>query len=53
MAMSARAQGQSEGCDQTYRQRYVWALHDSYEIFRANADGSNIRQLTHQSALPF
>jgi len=27
-------------------QGYVWALHDSYEIFRANADGSNIRQLT-------
>ena len=27
-------------------QGYVWALYESYEIFRANADGSNIRQLT-------
>ncbi len=25
---------------------YVWALYDTYEIFRANADGSNVRQLT-------
>ena len=30
-----------------HSQGYVWALYDSYEIFRANADGSNIRQLTH------
>jgi Tol biopolymer transport system component len=29
-----------------HSQGYVWALHDSYDIFRANADGSNIRQLT-------
>jgi Tol biopolymer transport system component len=27
-------------------QGYVWAIYDSYEIFRANADGSNLRQLT-------
>ncbi len=27
-------------------QGYVWALYDSYEIFRANVDGSNIRQIT-------
>jgi Peptidase family M28/PDZ domain/WD40-like Beta Propeller Repeat/PA domain len=25
---------------------YVWALYDSYDIFRANADGSNLRRLT-------
>jgi len=30
-----------------HSQGYVWALYDTYEIFRANADGSNIRQLTH------
>jgi hypothetical protein len=29
-----------------HSQGYVWALHDTYDIFRANADGSNIRQLT-------
>lgn len=29
-----------------HSQGYVWALHDSYDIFRANADGSNLRQLT-------
>lgn len=29
-----------------HSQGYVWALYDSYEIFKANADGSNIRQLT-------
>jgi Tol biopolymer transport system component len=29
-----------------HSQGYVWALYDSYEIFRANADGSNARQLT-------
>jgi Zn-dependent M28 family amino/carboxypeptidase len=29
-----------------HSQGYVWALYDSYDIFRANADGSNIRQLT-------
>jgi Tol biopolymer transport system component len=27
-------------------QGYVWAIYDSYEIFRANADGTNLRQLT-------
>ncbi|HLL55201.1 MAG TPA: M28 family peptidase [Myxococcaceae bacterium] len=27
-------------------QGYVWALYDSYDIFRANADGSNLRRLT-------
>jgi len=27
-------------------QGYVWAIYDSYDIFRANADGSNLRQLT-------
>ena len=25
---------------------YVWALYDTYDIFRANADGSNLTQLT-------
>ncbi len=25
---------------------YVWALYDSYDIFRANADGTNLRRLT-------
>jgi Tol biopolymer transport system component len=25
---------------------YVWAIYDTYDIFRANADGSNLRQLT-------
>ncbi|HKO89924.1 MAG TPA: hypothetical protein VJU61_02160, partial [Polyangiaceae bacterium] len=30
--------------DQT--QGYVWAIYDSYDIFRANADGSKLRQLT-------
>ncbi len=30
-----------------HSQGYVWALYDTYDIFRANADGSNIRQLTH------
>jgi hypothetical protein len=25
---------------------YVWALYDTYDIFRANADGSNLRRLT-------
>jgi Zn-dependent M28 family amino/carboxypeptidase/Tol biopolymer transport system component len=29
-------------------QGYVWALYDSYDIFRAQADGSNLRQLTHE-----
>jgi Tol biopolymer transport system component len=29
-----------------HSQGYVWALHESYDIFRANADGSNLRQLT-------
>ncbi len=29
-----------------HSQGYVWALYDSYEIFRANADGSNLRRLT-------
>lgn len=29
-----------------HSQGYVWALHDSYDIFRANADGSSLRQLT-------
>ena len=27
-------------------QGYVWALYGTYDIFRANADGSNLRQLT-------
>jgi Tol biopolymer transport system component len=27
-------------------QGYVWAIYDSYDIFRANADGTNLRQLT-------
>jgi len=30
-----------------HSQGYVWALYDSYDIFRANADGSNLRRLTH------
>jgi len=25
---------------------YVWAIYDSYDIFRANADGTNLRRLT-------
>lgn len=25
---------------------YVWALYPTYDVFRANADGSNLRQLT-------
>jgi Tol biopolymer transport system component len=29
-------------------QGYVWALYDSYDIFKAQADGSNLRQLTHE-----
>ncbi len=29
-----------------HSQGYVWALYETYDIFRANADGSNIRQLT-------
>jgi Tol biopolymer transport system component len=29
-----------------HSQGYVWALYDSYEIFRANADGTNVRPLT-------
>jgi TolB protein len=29
------------------RQGYVWALYE-YDIFVANADGSNVRQLTHE-----
>lgn len=29
-----------------HSQGYVWALYDSYDIFRANADGSNLRRLT-------
>src|SRR5688572_12802881 len=28
------------------KQGYVWALYDSYDIFKANADGSNLKQLT-------
>jgi Tol biopolymer transport system component len=28
---------------------YVWALYDSYDIFRANQDGSNLRRLTEAS----
>jgi Tol biopolymer transport system component len=29
-----------------HSQGYVWALYPSYDIFRANADGSNLRRLT-------
>ncbi len=25
---------------------YIWALYDTYDIFRANADGTNVRRLT-------
>jgi Tol biopolymer transport system component len=28
-------------------QGYVWAIYEGFDIFRANADGSNLRQLTH------
>ncbi|MGQ0505894.1 MAG: M20/M25/M40 family metallo-hydrolase [Myxococcaceae bacterium] len=28
------------------RQGYVWALYDSYDLFRADADGTNVRRLT-------
>ncbi|HEU4579435.1 MAG TPA: hypothetical protein VFS67_14335 [Polyangiaceae bacterium] len=27
-------------------QGYVWAIYEGYDIFRANADGSNVRRLT-------
>lgn len=27
-------------------QGYVWAIYDSYDIFKANADGSNLQRLT-------
>jgi Tol biopolymer transport system component len=36
--------GVSAKADQS--QGYVWAIYDSYDIFRANADGSNLRRLT-------
>ncbi len=29
-----------------HSQGYVWGLYDSYDIFKANADGSNLTQLT-------
>jgi Tol biopolymer transport system component len=29
-----------------HKQGYVWALHDSYDIFRASSDGKNIVRLT-------
>jgi Tol biopolymer transport system component len=29
-----------------HSQGYVWALYDSYDIFRANKDGSNVTRLT-------
>jgi Tol biopolymer transport system component len=29
-----------------HSQGYVWALYESYDIFKANADGSNLTQLT-------
>jgi Tol biopolymer transport system component len=29
-----------------HSQGYVWALYDSYDIFRANADGSGVERLT-------
>jgi len=29
-----------------HSQGYVWALYDSYDIFKANADGSNLKPLT-------
>lgn len=28
------------------REGYVWAIYETYDIFKANADGSNLRQLT-------
>ncbi len=28
------------------REGYVWALYDSYDVFRASADGTNVRRLT-------
>jgi Tol biopolymer transport system component len=30
----------------SYERGYVWPIYDSYEIYRANADGSNPRKLT-------
>jgi Tol biopolymer transport system component len=30
----------------SYDQGYVWPLYEGYEIYRANADGSNLRPLT-------
>lgn len=29
-------------------QGYVWALYDTYDIFRANADGTNVQPLTNE-----
>ena len=30
----------------TYERGYVWPIYDGYDIYRANADGSNLRPLT-------
>jgi Tol biopolymer transport system component len=30
----------------TYERGYVWPIYDGYDIYRANADGSNLRALT-------
>lgn len=30
----------------SYERGYVWPLHEGYDIYRANADGSNLRALT-------
>jgi TolB protein len=30
----------------SYERGYVWPVYDGYDIYRANADGSNLRQLT-------
>jgi Tol biopolymer transport system component len=30
----------------SYERGYVWPIYDGYDIYRANADGSNLRQLT-------
>jgi Tol biopolymer transport system component len=29
-----------------YGNRYIWPLYNSYDIFRANVDGSNVRRIT-------
>ena len=32
----------------SFRMGYVWAIYDSYDIFRANPDGTGLTRLTHE-----